>query len=92
MKGLIMNKYIIFYLAIINMVGFVMVYRDKAKSIKKQWRTPESRFFIISALLGGAGVLIGMQTFRHKTRHIKFTLGIPAIIALQAAAAYMILK
>ena len=92
MKGLIMNKYIIFYLAIINMVGFAMVYRDKAKSIKKQWRTPESRFFIISALFGGAGVLIGMQTFRHKTRHIKFTLGIPAIIALQAAAAYMILK
>jgi uncharacterized membrane protein YsdA (DUF1294 family) len=87
-----MNKYIIFYLAIVNMVGFAMVYRDKAKSIKKQWRTPESRFFIISALFGGAGVLIGMQTFRHKTRHIKFTLGIPAIIALQAAAAYMIMK
>ncbi|MBP1744994.1 MAG: hypothetical protein H6Q58_1972, partial [Firmicutes bacterium] len=87
-----MNKYIIFYLAIINMAGFAEVYRDKAKSIKKQWRTPESRFFIISALFGGIGVLIGMHTFRHKTRHIKFTLGIPAIIALQAAAVYMVLK
>lgn len=87
-----MNKYIIIYMALINLVGFEEIYRDKAKSIKKQWRTPESRFFVISALFGGIGVLAGMQIFRHKTKHIKFTLGIPAIIALQAVAVYMLLK
>jgi uncharacterized membrane protein YsdA (DUF1294 family) len=87
-----MNKYIVIYLVFINIIGFEEVYRDKAKSIKKQWRTPESRFFIISVLFGGLGVLAGMNTFRHKTKHLKFTLGIPAIIVVQMAALYMIFK
>jgi uncharacterized membrane protein YsdA (DUF1294 family) len=87
-----MNKYIGIYFILINIIGFEEVYRDKARSIKKQWRTPESRFFIISALFGGLGVLAGMQTFRHKTKHLKFTVGIPAIIAVQLAAVYMIFR
>jgi uncharacterized membrane protein YsdA (DUF1294 family) len=87
-----MNKYIGIYLILINIIVFEEVYRDKARSIKKQWRTPESRFFIISALFGGVGVLAGMQAFRHKTKHLKFTLGIPAIIAVQLAAVYMIFR
>ncbi|MHC1719504.1 MAG: DUF1294 domain-containing protein [Clostridiaceae bacterium] len=81
-----MDKYIMLYLALVNAVGFAAMYSDKQKSIKKQWRTPESRFFIISALGGGLGVYAGMQTFRHKTKHLRFTLGIPAIIAVQLAA------
>lgn len=87
-----MNKYIVIYLVLINIIGFEEVYRDKAKSIKKQWRTPESRLFIISVLFGGLGVLAGMNTFRHKTKHLKFTLGIPAVIAVQLATLYMIFK
>lgn len=87
-----MNKYIGIYLVLINIIGFEEVYRDKSKSIKKQWRTPESRFFIISVLFGGIGVLAGMQTFRHKTKHIAFTMGIPAIIAVQLAAVYTIFR
>lgn len=87
-----MERYFILYLVMVNIVGFEEMYRDKAKSIKKQWRTPEARFFIIAALLGGPGVFAGMQTFRHKTKHLKFTLGIPAIMVLQAAAAYVIFR
>jgi uncharacterized membrane protein YsdA (DUF1294 family) len=87
-----MERYFLLYLAAINLLGFEEMYRDKAKSIKKQWRTPEARFFVIAAVLGGPGVLIGMQTFKHKTKHLKFTLGIPAIMALQAAAAYLIFR
>ena len=87
-----MNKYIGIYLVLMNIIGFEEIYRDKAKSIKKQWRTPESRFFIISALCGGIGVLAGMQAFRHKTKHLAFTMGIPAIIAVQLAAVYVIFK
>jgi len=80
-----MDKYVILYLAIINAAGFAAMYSDKQKSIRKQWRTPESHFFIISALGGAIGVYAGMQTFRHKTKHIRFTLGVPAILALQLA-------
>lgn len=60
---------------------------DKHKARKKRWRIPE-RTLIGSALLGGSvGALLGMYTFRHKTRHLKFTLGVPAILFAQIALA-----
>ena len=60
---------------------------DKHKARKKRWRIPE-RTLIGSALLGGSvGALLGMYTFRHKTRHLKFTLGVPAILIAQIALA-----
>lgn len=37
----------------------------------------------IAALGGSVGSLLGMYTFRHKTRHPKFTVGIPVVLALQ---------
>ena len=83
-----MNKYFWIYFAIINIIGFVQIYIDKDRSKKKKWRIPEARFFIIAAILGGIGVLLAMYTFRHKTKHIKFTLGIPAIIIIQMGLWY----
>lgn len=83
-----MNKYIPLYIAVINIIGFFEVYLDKEKSKKKQWRIPESRFFLIALALGGLGVLSGMYTFRHKTKHIKFTFGIPIIIIIQIVLWY----
>jgi len=87
-EGILMDKYLLIYIALINIVGFFEVYRDKEKSKEKQWRIPEARFFVIAAALGGAGVLSGMYTFRHKTKHIKFTFGIPAIIIIQLGLWY----
>ncbi|MBQ5742210.1 MAG: DUF1294 domain-containing protein [Bacteroidaceae bacterium] len=47
-----------------------------------------------TAVLGGSiGALLGMRCFRHKTRHLKFTLGIPAILIAQIAlAVFLIVK
>ena len=60
---------------------------DKYKARKNRWRIPE-RTLIGSAFLGGSvGALLGMYTFRHKTRHLKFTLGVPAILIAQIALA-----
>jgi len=86
-----MSKYFIIYIIMINIIGFFEMYRDKEKSKKKKWRTPESRFFIIAAVLGSIGVLLGMYTFHHKTKHIKFTFGIPLIIAMQIGLWYYII-
>lgn len=72
------------YLILINAVGFLLMLSDKHKAIKKQWRIPE-RVLLTVALLGGSlGSILGMHLFRHKTKHLKFTLGLPAIFALQA--------
>ena len=74
------------YLALINALAFGLMLADKHRARKKKWRIPES-VLMTSALLGGSlGALIGMYTARHKTRHPKFTVGIPLLLALQIGA------
>lgn len=76
-------KYLLIYLAIINAVTFLLMLIDKQKARKNRWRIPEATL-IMSAVLGGSvGALLGMYTFRHKTKHLKFTLGVPFILVLQ---------
>ena len=86
-------KYFLLYLLLINAAAFVLMLADKIKAKKNRWRIPE-RTLIGSAILGGSiGALVGMYTFRHKTKHLKFTLGIPAILIAQIAlAVWLILK
>ncbi len=59
------------------------MYLDKIKAKKHQWRTKESTLILIGALGGSIGSILGMYIFRHKTKHLKFTLGIPFIILIQ---------
>ena len=60
---------------------------DKQKARKNKWRLPEN-LLIGSAIIGGSlGAWCGMQLFRHKTRHKRFTRGIPAIIGIQVLIA-----
>ena len=71
------------YLAAINVITFIMFGADKARAAKGRWRISESAL-ILEALLGGSiGALAGMRIFHHKTKHRKFTIGIPVILALQ---------
>ncbi len=76
-------KYFLAYLLLINALGFLFMYADKQKARKKQWRIPEATLMTIAALGGSVGSLLGMYTFRHKTRHPKFAVGIPVIFVLQ---------
>ena len=69
------------------------MFLDKQLAKKEKMRIPESRLFRIAILGGSLGVLLGMYTFRHKTLHKQFTIGIPAILLLQIAiAVFVILK
>lgn len=77
------------YLLIVNAIGFVLMLGDKRMAQKKLWRIPEATLMTVAAIGGSIGSLIGMYTFRHKTRHVKFTLGIPAILAVQVAAVFL---
>lgn len=76
-------KLVISYLLIMNAVGFSLMLADKYKAKKKLWRIRESTLLGIALLGGSAGCLLGMYTVRHKTRHRKFTLGIPLILSVQ---------
>ena len=83
-------KYFLLYLLLINAAAFLLMLVDKLKAKKNRWRIPERTLFG-SALLGGSiGAILGMYTFRHKTKHLSFTLGMPAILIAQVALAIWI--
>ena len=85
-------KYFLWYLLLINAAAFILMLVDKRKARKNRWRIPE-RTLILSAALGGSiGALLGMYTFRHKPKHLKFTLGIPAILIAQISLAIWIFQ
>lgn len=79
-------KAIVIYLLIINAVAFVLMLVDKHKARKNLWRISEATLMATAVLGGSIGALAGMYSVRHKTRHLKFTVGIPVILALQIVA------
>lgn len=71
------------YLLIINALAFLFMLADKKKARLGLRRIPERVLFLTAWLGGSLGILAGMLLFRHKTRHGKFVLGVPAILAIQ---------
>ena len=80
------TKNIIIYLLVINLIGFFIMWLDKRKAKYGRWRIPENTLFLITLLGGGIGTISGMYTFRHKTKKLKFTVGLPAILILEIIA------
>jgi len=56
---------------------------DKHRAIHKEWRIPEKTLLGISIVGGAIGMLTGMSSFKHKTKHKKFTIGVPFILFIQ---------
>lgn len=72
------------YWIVINMIGFAIMGIDKKRAIRGAFRISEASLFL-TALLGGAlGCTLGMNHFRHKTKHWYFKYGMPAIFTVQA--------
>ncbi|MGL4656797.1 MAG: DUF1294 domain-containing protein [Sarcina sp.] len=78
------------YLIIINIIAFILMYVDKVKAIKHQWRIQESTLMGFAIFGGSIGGILGMQIFRHKTKHPKFYIGMPVILIIQLLLAYYI--
>ena len=76
-------KPLLVYLFIINAAGFVLMLTDKCKARKNLWRIPEATLFGVAALGGSLGIMWGMYAARHKTKHPKFIVGVPVILAIQ---------
>lgn len=85
-----MKNHLIYYLIFINIISFLTMFIDKKKAIKRKWRIKESTLFLLSFIGGSLGVLLGIYSFRHKTKHIKFTLGIPLILIVQVSLFFFI--
>lgn len=82
-----MEKYIYIGLAayyiVINIVGFSIMYSDKKRARRGEWRISEASLFTVALLFGALGSTIGMWKFRHKTKHWYFVVGMPLILVAQ---------
>ena len=74
------------YFALISIIAIIVTVADKVKAKTGAWRVKESTLLILSAIGGSVAMFITMQVIRHKTKHPKFMIGIPLIIAVQVAA------
>ena len=81
---------LIVYVAIISVISIIVCIYDKkiSKKNKVELRIPEKTLLILSALGGSVAMFITMLIIRHKTKHVKFMLGIPLIMVVQAAAIF----
>ena len=83
-------KYFIIYLIIINLIAFLAMYLDKRKARYGKWRIPEQSLLILALIGGSIGAIIGMYTFRHKTKKLRFSVGFPIILILQIVLIFSI--
>ena len=87
-----MQKGLLIYLIVMNLIGLVVMAMDKSKARHHAWRIPEKILFRVSLLGGSAGTWAGMYLFRHKTKHWYFVAGMPLILVCQAALAIYLVR
>ena len=74
--------YIVLYLILINAISFVLMLVDKYNAQNKLARIPEAALLAVAAVGGSFGCFAGMRLVRHKTRHEKFSIGVPVMMVL----------
>lgn len=72
-------------IGIMSVVGFASMGIDKSRAKNDKWRIPEKTLFLIALLGGALGSVLGMQVFRHKTKHWYFAVFMPMILLVQIA-------
>ena len=79
------------YLIVINAAGLLIMLVDKRRAIKNKWRISEAALMTLAAVGGSFGCLAGMKLFRHKTKHLKFTIGVPVLLAVHVVVLALLL-
>ena len=86
-------KIVLIYLFIMNAAGFLVMTADKLFAKANAWRVPERTLLGVAGMGGSIGVWLAMYIVRHKTKHMKFVIGVPLILALQIGfVLYFILR
>ena len=85
-----LRNIVIAYLIVINLIAFFQMAADKSRAKKGMRRIREKVLFLTAAIGGSIGAIAGMSTFRHKTKHMSFVIGMPAILLAHIAVAVII--
>lgn len=81
---------IILFLLFMNILGFVLMFSDKRRARRGDWRIRERTLFLTAVFGGSLGSILGMWLFHHKTKRWYFVLGMPLILFLQLAAGVLL--
>lgn len=84
--------YFYVYLAVINLAAVIITIYDKIRAVRHKWRIKELTLMTIAVLGGSVCMYITMQLIRHKTRKLKFMLGIPVIIVIQFIVYFVVIN
>ena len=85
-------KTILLLFVAVNLVSFALYGLDKLMAKKGLWRIRESTLLLIALLGGSVGALLGMEVFRHKTKHWQFKVLVPVFLAVHIALAVWLVK
>ncbi len=81
------------YYCIISIITVIITVKDKSAAQSGKWRIPEARLFTYAFLGGALAELITMKLIRHKTKHLRFMIGLPVIIIIHIAIiVFIVLK
>lgn len=90
-KELQLPDILMIWLVAINMLTYAIYAIDKYKAVHHMWRIPEKTLILLAVIGGSAGALLAMYTIRHKTKHNKFRIGIPAILLAQIIIGFVVI-
>lgn len=76
-----MIKYLFLAIAALSVI-FTAYDKVAAKRLPRH-RIPEATLLLLAAIGGSLPMYITMQILHHKTKHKKFMIGIPVILAIQ---------
>ena len=80
-----MIRIVLIVLGAVNLFTFILYGVDKLKAKRGAWRIPEATLLLAAALGGSLGALLGMELFRHKTKHWQFKILVPLFLVLHIA-------
>lgn len=78
------------YIIFINILTYIIYAYDKHQAKTHKWRVRESTLILLALAMGSIGALIAMYTLRHKTKHKKFTIGVPLILIINILTIYLL--
>ena len=84
-------KYLFILFAVYYIIGSLIcicaTVHDKRAAINKKRRVPEKTLILLGIFFSSSAEYITMKAIRHKTRHKKFMLGLPAIFIMKVILA-----
>jgi uncharacterized membrane protein YsdA (DUF1294 family) len=80
------------YYLIMNLIGIIIMKVDKTRAVRHQFRIRERTLWLVALFGGAVGTTIGMELFRHKTKHLSFKVGFPFLAIIDFGLIVYFLK